>query len=376
MTTTETQRIAAVNAFKQLDLNANKELNNLVSQISTICNTSMASLTLLDEHLQWIKCGSGLLASQERVEDSFCKYLLHTNNILVIPNALLDERFANIPLVTGLKHIRFYAGSPLITTSGYHLGALCVYDEHPHDLTREQRLMLTFISKQVMHMMEMLLSLSTFKLHYEHKNTVIAKAVHTDLHLQAVLNNLTDIHLVVNQKLNIINFNKAASAYIKNIFAKKLRVGKSILNFMSASMKGNFIRSVTKAFKGKKSNKDVFVSEKGKAPQWWKLNFLPVRNAEGTTVSVAYSAANITSQKLQVAETIQQNESLLKIANLQSHVYRKPVASILGLMNIIKGNNYKTNKKCLMLMESAVLDLDEKIKNVALITEANIIIKN
>jgi len=369
----ETQRLATVSTFKYLKLNENQELNDLVSQISKICNTSMASLTLMDEDVQWIKCSSGIMASQENVEDSFCKYLLNTNKIMVVPNALLDKRFVNYPSVTGLRHIRFYAGIPLVTTGGYHLGALCVYDENPNYLTNEQKSMLTFIAKQVMHMMEMLLCLNTFKMQHIQKSVAFEKASHADLHLKAFLSNSNAAHLVINKNLTVTNFNKAASAYIKDLFSHKLRIGKNILNFVNTALHSQFVRSVKTAFTGKRLNKEILVKEPGKKAQWWHINLTPIRNAEGATISVAYSAANVTEQKSQVEEIILQNESLLKIANIQSHVYRKPVASILGLMNVIKANKYKASKKCLMLMENAVMDLDEKIKTVVELSEKSIV---
>jgi GAF domain-containing protein len=58
---------------------------------------------------------------------------------MVVPNATLDPRFAENPLVTGDMHIRFYAGHPLRNKEGFPLGSLCVIDTAPKDgLTQEQ----------------------------------------------------------------------------------------------------------------------------------------------------------------------------------------------------------------------------------------------
>jgi len=60
-----------------------------------------------------------------------------------------------------------------------------------------------------------------------------------------------------------------------------------------------------------------------------------------------------------------QNEMLRKIAYVQSHEFRRPVASILGLMNVIKlEGDGCDHKESLRMMEAAVLELDEKIHDI------------
>ncbi|GAB3907218.1 tetratricopeptide repeat protein [Mucilaginibacter boryungensis] len=63
------------------------------------------------------------------------------------------------------------------------------------------------------------------------------------------------------------------------------------------------------------------------------------------------------------------NAAMLKIAHIQSHQIRKPLASILGLMNIIKGNNYVADKEVLQKMDEVANDLDERIRDVIKATE-------
>ncbi len=76
------------------------------------------------------------IASCYGMEDSgnslaFCRRTLYRDEALIVPNALLDSRFANEALVTGTPGARFYAGMPLIAASGERLGTLCVMDFEP-----------------------------------------------------------------------------------------------------------------------------------------------------------------------------------------------------------------------------------------------------
>jgi len=364
MIITEPKRLAIVKQYHDLILDENKELNDLVALAAKICNVKMSCVSLIDEHVQWIKCALGITADEQSREDSFCKYLVNTTKVMVVKNTLLDERFMNYKSVKGVKGIRFYAGVSIITTDGYHLGALCVYGTKPQTLSAEQKEMLAFIARQVMHMLEMLLGVQSFKQNHIHSNTHKENAVAAERKLNAFLNSSPTSHILINKALQVLHFNKSSSASVKKHLAKKIEAGKSVLQYISTPFKGKFLQFIKRAFAGKRTSKEVLIKVAGEAPQWWDISLHPVTNEQGDTVGVTYSAANIHEQKLQAAQNQIQKDSLLKIAFIQSHSYRKPVASILGLMNVIKANNYRSPKESLLLMEKAVNDLDAQIRSV------------
>ncbi|RZL22336.1 MAG: EAL domain-containing protein, partial [Sphingomonas sp.] len=62
---------------------------------------------------------------------AFCGQAILGDSMLEICDARLDPHFADNPLVTGPPHIRYYAGSPLITRSGHRIGSLCIVDTVP-----------------------------------------------------------------------------------------------------------------------------------------------------------------------------------------------------------------------------------------------------
>jgi hypothetical protein len=363
MIKTELKRLAIVKEFELLELDHNKELKDLVNLVAGICNADMATITLIDEDIQWLKCASGITVTQTTRESSFCKHLVNSTNVMVVPDTLLDKRFVNNPLVTGETNIRFYAGAPLITNNGYYLGALCVFDTKPKTLSKRQKEMLTFVARQVMHMMEMMLGLDYFKQHHAEMDLQKAKLLITENKLKAVLNCSKSSTVVISKTLHVLDFNKLSAFAIKALYAKQLQKGKSIIQNIKSSFKIDFFRHIKQALKGKSISKEVLI-DSGKNAEWWNIRFEPVQDEFGDTVSVAYSAANINKEKRQVEEINKKNESLLNIAYIQSHLYRKPLASILGLMNVIKENNYESPRECLLLMEKAVNELDKQIKSV------------
>jgi PAS domain S-box-containing protein len=369
MTKHERKRLGTVRLFEQLNFSKNKELTDLVTLAAEICKVPIAMITLMGEDIQWIKCKLGVDIDSAGRETSFCKYLIDRDDVLVIPDARLDDRFKNNPAVTGDYAIRFYAGAPLITSTGLHVGSLCVFDQKPHSFTARQKEMLMILSAQAMHLMELEMSLKLIGQHNVELKRQKEKIDASERKLRAFFNSSPFCHILISRDFNVIDFNKATAVFIKNMYNKQVQAGKNVLNYISLAYRDEFTRCLKRAFAGKRSNKEVLIKFEGKGSMWWNIFLEPIKDEHGNVVSVVYNATNINEQKLQVAEISAQNESLLNIANIQSHEYRRPVASILGLMNLIKEDDSYLYNEYLMMMDKAVKELDEKICNVVKHTE-------
>lgn len=151
----EDDRLAELLKLEVLDSEDERCFDELTELASTICNTPISLISLLDSSRQWFKSRVGLDANETPKDMAFCAHAILQEHIFEVPNALEDERFFDNPLVTGSPDIRFYAGKPLVTSSGLPIGTLCVIDKKPNSLTEEQRTALDILAKQVISQLEL-----------------------------------------------------------------------------------------------------------------------------------------------------------------------------------------------------------------------------
>jgi len=144
----ESQRLQALRDLHVLDTPPDEAFDALVEAASIVCGTPIALVSLVDESRQWFKANRGLEGATQTPRDiAFCSHTILDSDIFEVPDAALDARFDDNPLVTGDPNIRFYAGMPIELLDGSRVGTLCVIDSVPHVLNAEQRRVLTCLGR-------------------------------------------------------------------------------------------------------------------------------------------------------------------------------------------------------------------------------------
>lgn len=150
-----TNRLEELKSYNILDTDPEKELDEISEIASLICDVPISLITILDNKRQWFKSKIGLNITETPIGDSFCQHTLHKpNEVLVVNDSHKDSRFEKNNLVLGDPKIRFYAGAPLETPNGNILGTLCVIDRKPREISDNQKKALKMLAKKAMDYME------------------------------------------------------------------------------------------------------------------------------------------------------------------------------------------------------------------------------
>jgi PAS domain S-box-containing protein len=368
----EHYRLDAVSRFKQPDEKVAKDLNDIVHLAAEICNTPVALITLLDEDTQWFKASKGVDIDCTNREESLCNYTILQKNLMVVPDASTDERFYNNPLVSGAPYVRFYAGATLITHDGYAIGSICIIDFEPRELTPIQQNTLLILSKQVMNLMELSYSLRNIEHQQEQSRRQKVLMEESELKLNAIFDSSKDTHILVDKELKVMAFNRSATIFARNAYGKTLKTGDSVLNYADEDVAGAFAHLFKSAFAGKTIRHEWHMRPGTKFASWKELEFVPVKDKTKSIIGVALNSTDITERKLQEDKINIQNAALTRIAIIQSHELRRPVASLLGIMALIKMEQETSQLDYFDMLEITVKELDQKICEIVKDSESTI----
>ncbi len=151
----ELKRQEELRRLQILDSPEEGAYNDLTRRASELCGAPISLITLVDSDRQWFKAKLGMSVSQTPRQWSCCSHAIEEpDKVLVVNDATTDDRFKDNPLVTGDPNIRFYAGAPLVTSSGAAIGSLCVIDSRPRELDPEKLAQLQVLAARAVSLME------------------------------------------------------------------------------------------------------------------------------------------------------------------------------------------------------------------------------
>jgi phosphoribosyl 1,2-cyclic phosphodiesterase/CheY-like chemotaxis protein len=150
----EDRRLAATRALGLWDTPPEERFDRVTRVAAALFDVPIALIALMERDREWFKSCWGLKLREVLRDDSFCSHAIFERRPLVVSDALMDERFADNPYVTGYPGVRFYAGQPLILANGCCVGTLCILDTKPRHLDDAGLLLLRDIAQFAIREME------------------------------------------------------------------------------------------------------------------------------------------------------------------------------------------------------------------------------
>lgn len=136
METAEQARVEAVHELGLLDTPPEERFDRVVRLATRLFGVPTAAVNLIDRDRLYVKSAVGAPAGASVPrETAFCPRTVETREPLVVRDAREDTDWAENPAVTGEPHVRFYAGRPLSGPRGEVVGALCLVDQQPRELS-------------------------------------------------------------------------------------------------------------------------------------------------------------------------------------------------------------------------------------------------
>jgi signal transduction histidine kinase len=131
------------------------ELDTIARLTSDLFDVPISAVTVLGPDRQILQGACGVAVHDTPRDQAFCNYTVQGSDVFIVEDASADPRFRDNPLVTGETQIRFYAGAPVRIGGGVPVGALCVIDRHPRQLSETDRRRLTLLAETVGGIMEL-----------------------------------------------------------------------------------------------------------------------------------------------------------------------------------------------------------------------------
>lgn len=149
----EARRLEALDAYDVVGAAAEPAFDDVCRLAATLCATPIAFVNFVAADHQWSLAEQGMGVRRLSLDEAFCPHALLGDDLMVVPDATLDPRFADNPLVTGEAHVRFYAGVVLRSTEGFPLGTVCVLDRQPRTLDATRLEGLRALGRQATHLL-------------------------------------------------------------------------------------------------------------------------------------------------------------------------------------------------------------------------------
>lgn len=146
---TEAGRVEALDLLDLLDQPTGDRFDRVIRLAQQVFDVPVVAVNLVDAHSQHTIAALGKPLDSMPRDQSFCSRTVAQEQTLVVPDASRDPRFADLDMVAGPPHVRFYAGHPLHAPGGHRVGSLCLAGDRPREFSESEGRLLADLASWV-----------------------------------------------------------------------------------------------------------------------------------------------------------------------------------------------------------------------------------
>lgn len=241
------RRLKKLYQYEILDTPPEHAFDTIASLAAQIFDAPSAFVSFVDENRVFFKANISALQENEVLRaHSFCSLAILEDATTVFTDTQLYQEFLDNPYVSAKDGIRFYAGSPIKTAEGLHLGTVCVVDSVPRQPSEKQLEMLEKLS---------LIVIEKLETRQATRKTLKAYDDRLQMMVHDLKNPMTTISLQSELLGRIPDINEKAKLISGKIYQQSKNIISNINNVLSSARNEH---GVIKLIKSKIALKDIF----------------------------------------------------------------------------------------------------------------------
>jgi PAS domain S-box-containing protein len=204
----EAARLAALDRLEAARSEVDPVLQEIVEEVRGIFDVDLCMVNLIFSDMQYFRAWAGELpaelaeARQDAHERSMCRYVIDTEAPLVVEDFLATEEFKEQYVCVNYG-IRFYAGTPLVTSEGTTVGTLCLLSGRAREVGEEQMTLLRAYARAVVTRLELLGALGRERAAREEE-------ARRGRHVADILESITDAFFALDRRWRFTYVNREA----------------------------------------------------------------------------------------------------------------------------------------------------------------------
>lgn len=198
------------------------------------------------------------------------------------------------------------------------------------------------------------------------QQSMITEKETTESWMKAIFNDGDEANILVGLDGNVIEFNATAYEFMSWYTHKELRLNEALHHYYGAGFSKTFQALLEKARKGQKQKFCRSFKNLSGYEKVVEMELKPVANSEGDIMGVIMNSVDIT-EEVNLEKRIRISEKKLDdIAFINAHELRAPLASLLGLLNLLDLETVNENsERILSYLKKSASDLEKVIHKVS-----------